>query len=76
MDFLRSRFRNMKTFSYHHFTDNGPDLWSDYCLRKKKTLNSVGFKGHTLICVPWWACAGPGIPQWLGLAWVGVIEAI
>lgn len=43
---------------------------------KKKTLNSVGFKGHTLICVPWWACAGPGIPQWLGLAWVGVIEAI
>ena len=48
MDFLRSRFRNMKTFSYHHFTDNGPDLWSDYCLRKKKTLNSVGFKGHTL----------------------------
>ena len=66
MDFLRSRFRNMKTFSYHHFTDNGPDLWSDYCLKKKKTLNSVGFKGHTLSYVPWCTCAGPGIPQWLG----------
>ena len=43
---------------------------------KKKTLNSVGFKGHTLSYVPWCACAGPGIPQWLGLAWAGVIEAI
>ena len=34
--------------------------------RKKKTLNSVGFKGHTLSYVPWCTCAGPGIPQWLG----------
>jgi hypothetical protein len=43
---------------------------------KKKTLNSVGLKGHTLGYVPWCVCAGPGIPQWLGLAWAGVIEAI
>lgn len=54
---LRSCFRNMELF-LPSFTDNGPDLWSDYCLKKKKTLNSVGFKGHTLCAVvrmrrPW-----------------------